>query len=760
MSKTLCPIAGVLPSVTVGKTGDHCGPTNVSRIAEGVEEPTSDRSSIAEHASAATMGLPEAGSNPDGRSPGSSITNAEGDSSPPAQEDDGDPHMMMCNPLYSMASLSLHGVPCLNSEAALGSASTFRTAATSSQAPGHQAVSLCSSPAGAAAYQQPSKKVQVPQLIEQKAWPPQLQPCQDRADGISRIEGAASPRQSHTGSQSQKPTAARHTPALSEGHNSWCFGALGPAAAGSCVSSPRAVPQQQPELATPSTLDQQIPESPSAQPADLQAEDADHTHADAWRISRTGTSEAAVSEALDAAPCEGSSLPDVAPRKLRPWQLKAPPVPSSCASNRPQKSSGPFFPPAARFAPAPAARTAAATVPNPALTEGLQPSEVSHYHYYSQQQQQERKSQVGFAEFSSRDGMRGDTGQQQDKHDEESSTPVTVIVKDGEQLLNLDARTAWGMCREQQQTQPEKENSCSPEQQQSDHAKLGRPDAAQRKDPAQPEASPLRERNSPDRPLRLQSLLGSPPGHLGSRHLPGPGPLAASSPGLVRAADRLLRSSMPPEPVALHASASAVHSETAGADGELSLSSPLRRSMQRVSAGQQMQAPHQASQRSSGTTQPYRSSREQRQRGDEPEALAMLRSSGILQRDGPLAASRAAAVARASAPQPLRAIPRPHPADLEAAERLRASLSSSGSSSRASAADSGRLAQQPHKPRAAPEENALRGSGGTQAPCTPRHTSRPSALPDSPLTVASSGALRILHGLFVNDPQGCHTRLQ
>lgn len=73
---------------------------------------------------------------------------------------------------------------------------------------------------------------------------------------------------------------------------------------------------------------------------------------------------------------------------------------------------------------------------------------------------------------------------------------------------------------------------------------------------------------------------------------------------------------------------------------------------------------------------------------EEPDTLAMLRASGILQRDGPLAASRAAALKRASEPARPVSLPWPHPADLEAAERLRASLSSEGSgASRASAAD-------------------------------------------------------------------------
>ena len=140
-------------------------------------------------------------------------------------------------------------------------------------------------------------------------------------------------------------------------------------------------------------------------------------------------------------------------------------------------------------------------------------------------------------------------------------------------------------------------------------------------------------------------------------------------------------------------------------------------------------------------------------RRDEPETLAMLRASGILQRDGPLAASRAAAMKRASEPARPVSLPRPHPADLEAAERLRISLSSDGSgASRASAVPSsadagGRGCGRPRKPESASREEPLqmRTSGSMQAPLTPKHAPRHSTIPDSPLTSTSDGAISSFH---------------
>ncbi|KAK9906731.1 hypothetical protein WJX75_007009 [Coccomyxa subellipsoidea] len=270
--------------------------------------------------------------------------------------------------------------------------------------------------------------------------------------------------------------------------------------------------------------------------------------------------------------------------------------------------------------------------------------------------------------------------------------------------------------------------------------------------PARGSLCPFAERNSPDaaarcsQPIVAQSLAapGSPFARPGSRHLTGPGPLAASSPAIVRAANRLLRSepaqAAPPQGT-YHAESSAV----AKANAEVTLASPLRRSMQwasRGSAGQSSQPTLLYA--AVGTSDNFPETRLDewgQARVGEPQTLAMLRSSGILQRDGPLAASGAAALARASAQQPAVSLRRPHPADLEAAERLRASLSSEGgSSSRASSEPTCRARQPPKQERIKEEEGVLRASGWTQAPSTPKHALRQSALPDSPFTSTSSVA--------------------
>lgn len=663
-----------------------------------------------------------------------------------------DPRLMLCNPLYSMDSKNISGVPL-----APGSDSSFPGSfpeATSSAATAAQprsTVSLCSSPVGDSAAQLRRRSALLPRLTAQKTWPPQLE---------SFTVASKAPL-----SETANPTraAGRHVAAPSEGDSSAWFGAAAARTAGSCVSSPRAAAGPQQIASTSNGAQSDAPilaESVVAplQPSDC-AEVSCHAAENAWGHSDGATSEAAASEALDAASHAGP-LPDQV-RGKRPWRPRPPPPLSSCASNRPLKSSGPFFPPAARFAPSPSARSAARTFSADAEADAEDQDSLGAAAFGQEQQQQQEQISVASAEADTEWGEEEEDRNGGEAHRmEDCSTPGTMIVKGDEAepsmswMAHHEGRHATVLLKDALPLQPQKENSASPEQRQSNSTKLsksGTEDAPHSQQPRVP-VSPLQERNSPDaaarcsQPIVAQSLAapGSPVARPGSRHLIGPGPLAASSPAIVRAANRLLRSE-PAQAAPLQGTYHAESSAVAKVNAEVTLASPLRRSMQwasRSSAGQSSQPLLLYAAVGTSENLPETRLDEWGQaRVDEPQTLAMLRSSGILQRDGPLAASGAVALARASAQQPAVSLRRPHPADLEAAERLRASLSSEGGSSSRALSEPTCLARQPPKHlRIKEEEGVLRASGWTQAPSTPKHAPRQSALPDSPLTSTSSGA--------------------
>lgn len=699
-----------------------------------------------QHVRPAPLQLPESDCQPgssEGPSPMSS-TDITAVGSPP-QGGDLDPQLMLCNPLYSMASLRFRGDP-----SAPGSESSFPEAVSSAAAAAAQpcsAVSLCSSPADTCAVQPPPRSMLLPKLAAHKAWPPRL--------AIPGSEAGASCDGTAT---LDRQTASRHAPAPSEGDSSAWFAAAAAHSAGSCVSSPRAAAMlqqnmatgsEQAEAAAPAALARSIAEPP--QPL-MGAQDCSQA---AWRDSEC---DAAASVTMDAA-SQAGEVPRQA-RGKRPWRPRPPPPPSSCASNRPLKSSGPFFPPAARFVPSTSARSVARSAfadPDAGIQAHKPELDVASS---EQPQQQQHRQQgpwtAGGAEGNCGEGEGGDRLPEEGGRSwvDDCSTPDTMIVK-GEEA---DAHVGWSahlqgeqmhvLREEAEPPQLQKENSASPEQRLPAFSTVLKPGRSETQHMQQPRApvSPLQERNSPDAAAHFpQQLVAQSLSAPGSRHLPGQGPLATSSPAIVRAANRQLRSG----PEQLRALVQAVPHANAQAgltaDAEVSLASPLRRSMQWASqSSQQHLPPLPEAQRTAGDRNGDRAQPANDRQGkglrEEPQSLAMLRSSGILQRDGPLAASGAAALARASAPQPPVSLRRPHPADLEAAERLRVSLSSEGgSSSRASSEPLSRSRLQ-QKQEPAQEEGALRASGGTQAPSTPKHAPRPSALPDSPLTCTSSGA--------------------
>ncbi|CAL8462138.1 g1669 [Coccomyxa elongata] len=659
-----------------------------------------------------------------------------------------DPQMMLCNPLYSMASLSLRGTaPEPTSE------SSFQEAASTS-APTSQLrpeVSLCSSPAGAdlkqQQLQQPLKNARLSQLASQKSWPPELAPSRDAAATSHKEAAAVAP-------EKQVTAHGRHVATPSDGESSQWFGAAAGHAAGSCVSSPRPAAPLQTLQGTQSRDARATAHAPMAPQLARTSGDAEENNqalqdSDSAGLSTSeyASSEVTASEVLDAASVMGPMTGQA--RSKRPWQPRPPPPPSSCASNRPQKSSGPFFPPAARFAPSPSSRMAAAL--NFADEEVRQcGSDIDDASSGQPQQKDIRVANVEAniawdAEEEVDVGAGEACSSQQHVQGMESHSPGTMIVKIDLATASTEACRAWE-AEDQQGRLPrlQKENSNSPEQRPvQGRAKLARPGTAEAR-PTQQPVSPLRERNSPDAAARLDSpaarLAAADPG-MGGCRLNEPGPLAASSPALVRNANRLLRS-LPAEPASLHTAPRPFTQTGTIPDEEVSLASPLWRSMQHIQLHTAKGLLH-SSERVEA--QPEGRINESGKR-EEPDTLAVLRASGILQRDGPLAASRAAAVKRASEPARPVSLLRPHPADLEAAERLRASLSSEGSgASRASAApssvDAGGRGGRPPKPeRASQEELPLRASGSTQAPRTPKHAPRPSTIPDSPLTSTSDVA--------------------
>ncbi|BDA46004.1 hypothetical protein COCOBI_08-0960 [Coccomyxa sp. Obi] len=740
---------GTPSSLTNARSQDHPVAANSAGIKEA---PNGDVHPHVkwENARPAPLQVPDLDESPgslQGPSPLSSMDTAVNVCSP----QELDPHMMLCNPLYSLR-LSRHGMaPGPTSE------SSFQEAASTSvlTSQPRAEVSLCSSPAGADLKQQqfqqrPSRTAQLSQLASQKSWPPELAPSRDAAATSNKEAAAVAP-------EKQVAAHGRHVAAPSEGESSRWFGAAAGRTAGSCVSSPRPAAALQ---TAQGTHTRQVLATAHAPMAQQLAQTSGHAEEKNWAagpsISEYASSEAAASQVLDTASVVGP-VPGQA-RSKRPWQPRPPPPPSSCASNRPQKSSEPFFPPAARFVPSPNSRMAATR--NFADEENLQCG--SDFDDAGSGQPQQKHNPMAIAEASTAwdAGEEVDVGageacsSKQQVQGMDSHTPGTMIVKDDLTAGSTEARLAWeaeyqrthGVLEQGRLPRLQKENSTSPEQRpvQSGHAKLDRPSAAETRSAQQP-VSPLRESNSPDAAARIDSPVvrsaaaGPAPG---GRRLADPGPLAASSPALVRTANRLLRS-LPADPASLHSAPRAFTHAGVIPNAEVSLASPLRRSMQHIQLHTTKELLHGSERRKA---QPEGEVNKHGKR-DEPDAVAMLRASGILQRDGPLAASGAAALKRASEPPRPVGLPRPHPADLEAAERLRASLSSEGSgASRASAAapssaDAGGCRGRPRKPeRASQEELPLRASGSTQAPRTPKHAPRPSTVPDSPLTSTSDVA--------------------
>ena len=500
-----------------------------------------------------------------------------------------DPQMMLCNPLYSMASLSLRGMNPERTNEGSYQAAASTSVPTSQLRP---EVSLCSSPAAADTNQQqlkqPVESARVRQLASKDSWQPELAPSRDAAAATS--SGVAA-----TGATEKQAVAhCRHVAAPSESESSQWFGAAAGRTAGSCVSSPGAPAPLQITQCTqvPATVHapvapQQAQASGKAEESDQALQNSDVTVPSAGEYA---SSEAAASEGLDAVSVVGP-VPDQARRK-RPWQPRPAPASSSCASNRPQKSSGPFFPPAARFAPFPNSRMAP--------TRSIAADEKRHCGSdvddgSSEEPQIPTATAIASIPWDAEEHVDLGAGQ---AYSSKQQVQRMVSHSQGTKLVNHDlaagsteAHPGWGP--EHQRTQPvqeqgrlprlQKENSNSPEQRPvQGRAKLGAADAAHR--PAQQPASPLRERNSPDAAARPDAPVArsaaAGPGPT-CRRLADPGPLATSSPALVRHANRMLRS-LPAEPASLHAATH--HNTHVGVitHTEVSLTSPLRRSMQHI----------------------------------------------------------------------------------------------------------------------------------------------------------------------------------
>lgn len=577
-TSTICILfaVGAPPSLTYARGQDHLIAANTAGIKEASNENVHlqlkwEKTQNARPAPIQVPDLDEHPSSLQGPSPLSSMDTAVNTCSP----QELDPQMMLCNPLYSMASLSLRGTaPEPTSE------SRFQEAASTS-APSSQPrpeVSLCSSPAGAdlrqQQLQQPLKSARLSQLASQKSWPPELAPSRDAA-ATSYNQAAAA-----VALEKQGAAHGRHVTAPSDGESSRWFGAATGYTAGSCVSSPRPAAPLQTAQGTQSRdalATEHAPMAPQLAQTSGHAEENSQTLQDndsaGLPTSEYASSEVAASEVLDAASVKGP-MPGRA-RSKRPWQTRPPP-PSSCASNRPQKSSRPFFPPAARFAPSPNSRIAA--------TRNFADEEVRQFgsdidDASSGQPQQEHIRVANVEANIARDaeeevdvGAGEACSSQQLVQVMDSHSPCTMIVQHDMAATSTAARRAWEA--EDHQGRLQKENSNSPEQWPvQGRAKLARSSAADPR-PAQQPVSPLRESNSPDAAARLDSPAAR-------SAAAGPGPLAASSPALVRNANRLLRS-LPAEPASLHAATRHSTHTSIIPDAEVSLASPLRRSMQHI----------------------------------------------------------------------------------------------------------------------------------------------------------------------------------